>query len=121
MRLLVDENLQEPTLAFLRDLGHDVRGIKEEGLRGAADPEIFGRATQTERVLLTYNVDFVDLRKLAGERHHGIIRLRVSNQRISFMHPILRAALERVAGLDLTDTLVTVSDKRVRIRKTRTA
>jgi hypothetical protein len=61
-------------------------------------------------VLMTYNEDFADIRELAGKHHSGIIRLRVSNQRA--------AAIDHIRGLDLCDSLVTVSDSRVRIRKT---
>ena len=118
MRLLVDENLQQPTLALLRTLGHDVRGVIEEGLASSDDQTIFAHAHQTQLVLLTYNVHFADLRQLLGKHHSGIIRLRISNQRLSYMHPILEAALNRIQQLELSDSLVTISDERIRIHKT---
>ena len=118
MRLLVDENVQQPTVQFLRDLGHAVRWVPEEGLRGAADDVVFRLAEGLQSTLLTYNADFVDLRALAGHRHFGIIRLRISDQRIASVHPILKAALQRVQDMDLRDMLVTLTDDRVRIRKT---
>ena len=31
MRILADENIQEPSLGFLRELGHDFRGVNEAG------------------------------------------------------------------------------------------
>jgi len=118
MHLLVDENLQKPTLAFLRSLGRDVIGVEEAGLSSIDNLVIFEHARQTQRVLLTYDIDFADIRQLVGKHHAGIIRLRISNQRLPYMQPILGATFDCLVDLDLRDTLVTVSDKRIRIRRT---
>lgn len=118
MRLLVDENLQEPTIRFLRKLGHDVLWVNDAGLKTAPDPLIFQRAQQDHRVLLTYNGDFSDVRDLIHHDHPGIIRLRITNQRTDYAHPILAEALEKLNGLQLHNTLVTIMDDRLRIRKT---
>jgi predicted nuclease of predicted toxin-antitoxin system len=118
MRLLLDENLQTPTVNFLRELGYDAVGVLDENLTSQSDERIFKHARQTERVLLTYNADFVDMRELAGVHHSGIIRLRISNQRLAFVHPILKSALASLQSHDLRDALVTLSDSRVRIRHT---
>lgn len=118
MRLLLDENLQTPTVNFLRDLGFDVAGVVEENLASQSDECVFRHAQQTGRTLLTYNADFVDMRELAGVHHHGIIRLRISNQRFAFVHRILRSALAALQTHDLRDTLVTLGDDRIRIRHT---
>jgi predicted nuclease of predicted toxin-antitoxin system len=118
MRLFADENILVPTISFLRDLGHDVRGVEDVDLGSAPDEAIFAHARQHGRVLLTYNEDFVDLRELVGVQHPGIIRLRIRNQRAWHVHPILQAALEHLVATDMKNTLVTVSDHRVRIRRT---
>ena len=68
--------------------------------------------------MLTYNGDFADIRDLAGKDHHGVIRLRIENQRIGYAHPLFKEALEKLRGLNLRNTLVTVMDDRLRIRKT---
>ena len=118
MQLLADENIQAATVRFLEGLGHDVQRLEDAGLRSAADEKVFTHAQRERRVLLTFNVDFVDLRALKSRNHSGIIRLRVSNQRGAFLHPILESALRSIADLELTDTLVTVADRRTRMRKT---
>jgi len=118
MRILADENLQEPTLRFLRELGHDVHGANEAGLKSAPDTAVFRQAQQEQRVVLTYNGDFADIRDLAGKDHHGVIRLRIENQRVGYAHPLLKEALEKLQDTNLHNTLVTVMDDRLRIRKT---
>jgi predicted nuclease of predicted toxin-antitoxin system len=119
MQLLADENVQQPTVRLLQDRGWDVRWIPDEGLAGADDVRVFGHAQEGRRTLLTYNADFVDVRALAAGRHFGIIRLRFSNQRRDFVHLHLLAALEQLRNEDLGDTLVTIADDRIRVRKTR--
>lgn len=118
MRILADENIQEPTLRFLRELGHDVLGVNEAGLKSASDTDIFQQAQQEQRVVLTYNCDFADIRDLAGKDHHGVIRLRIENQRVYHVHPLLKEALDKLRDMNLRNSLVTVMDDRLRIRKT---
>lgn len=118
MKLLADENIQRPTVRFLQDRGWDVRWIPDEGLTGADDASVFGHAQKDCRTLLTYNDDFVDVRALDASPHSGIIRLRFSNQHQDFVHPHLLAALERLRAEDMRDTLVTITDERIRLRKT---
>ena len=118
MRILADENIQKPTLGFLRELGHDVCGVNEAGLKSAPDSDVFRQAQQEQRVVLTYNCDFADIRNLTGKDHHGIIRLRIENQRLGYMHPLLKEILVKLHGLNLRNTLVTVMNDRLRIRKT---
>ncbi len=118
MRIFADENIQEPTVLFLRSLGHDVTSVRGVGLKSAADGVVYAHAQQDRRVLLTFNGDFVDLREMTVTEHFGIIRLRVKIQRISYLHPILETAIKQLEGLDLVNTLVTISDRRTRIRKT---
>lgn len=118
MRILADENIQEPTLRFLRELGHDVRGVNDTGLKSAPDADVFRQAQQEQRVVLTYNCDFADIRDLTGKDHHGVIRLRIENQRIEHMHPLIKEALQKIQDMNLRNTLVVVMDDRLRIRKT---
>jgi predicted nuclease of predicted toxin-antitoxin system len=118
MQLLADENIQQVTVRFLSERGWDILWAADEGLSGAPDERIFEHAQRRRRILLTYNAHFADIRELAIHAHHGVIRLRYSNQRVDFVHAHLLAALDHLKGQDLRDTLVTLTDDRIRIRKT---
>ena len=118
MRLFADENIPPPTILFLRELGYDVRGVDDDELVSVSDDVIFGHVQQQGRTLLTYNADFVDLRELVGKDHHGIIRLRLSSQRVADLNSVLQGALERLEGMDLKNMLVTVSSEQTRMRNT---
>jgi len=68
--------------------------------------------------VLTYNGDFADIRDLSGKDHYGVIRLRIENQRVGYAHPLLKEAPGKLRDMNLHNTLVTVMDDRLRIRKT---
>lgn len=118
MRLLADENIQPATVELLRSIGNDVQCIREEGLSSISDADVFSHARETGRTLITFNTDFADIRDLAGRHHPGIIRLRVSNQRTSYLHPVLERAFKKIGNMAMADMLVTICDRRLRIRHT---
>jgi predicted nuclease of predicted toxin-antitoxin system len=53
MKLKLDENIPAELLDDLREAGHDADSVREEGIAGAPDPVVLGRARAEERVLLT--------------------------------------------------------------------
>ena len=116
MRIFCDENILVETEACLRSIGHDVSSIREVGLLSASDQEILAEAIRQDRVLLTYNADFSDIRLFPLGTHAGIIRLRVSEQTAECLHPLLERALRELAGRDISGKLVTLNRTGVRIR-----
>ncbi len=60
MRILADTNLNEPTVAALRNAGHDVIWMYEDDRR-MADPNILARAVREDRLLVTFDTDFGEL------------------------------------------------------------
>jgi len=62
MRLLLDQNLRVQTKAFLRQLGHDVVNTRDLGLARATDREIMDVAVNQNRIVITYNGDFGNIR-----------------------------------------------------------
>jgi len=118
MRILADENIQDRTVDFLRERGWDVEDVRSGPLRSQPDDVIFEHAQDEERCILTFDADFSNIRELASRTHCGIIRLRVTNQRTTNLHPILIAALEQLKKQDMTNMLVTIGEERVRLRHT---
>ena len=58
MKLKLDENLGLRWAARLRDAGHDVDTVHDEGLRGADDRTVLGAAVEAGCVLVTLDLDF---------------------------------------------------------------
>ena len=74
MKIKLDENLPDLAAAELRNLGHDVDTVADEGLCGSQD-EVLWRAIQVaQRFLITQDLDFSDARKYPAGSHSGILR-----------------------------------------------
>jgi predicted nuclease of predicted toxin-antitoxin system len=116
MRFFCDQNITLETVDFLRGVGHDVVGTRDVGLAEAPDDEVLAFAIREERVLVTYNADFGDIRLFPIGTHAGIIRLRMSDQVAEILHPVLQQALASLADRDLSGKLVTVTKTTIRIR-----
>lgn len=62
MRFLIDEMFAPAVARDLTDLGHDAQHVRDVGLAGRNDDEVFDYATIEDRVIVTENaVDFVGL------------------------------------------------------------
>jgi len=116
MRLFCDQNIMRETVGFLRQLGHDVVSTREVDLQDAVDSEILAFAVREERILLTHNSDFGDLRLFPPGTHSGIIRLRIKDQTADSLHPVLERSLDRLKDKQLDGKLVTVKPDSIRIR-----
>ena len=62
MKFKLDENMPADLATHLREAGHDVTGVVEEGLGGEDDPPVLTAATAEGRILLTFDLDFPDVR-----------------------------------------------------------
>ena len=79
MRILSDTNLNQPTVAALRNAGHDVLWIYEDDRR-MVDPSILARAVREDRLLITFDTDFGEL--ISRERlpaSCGVVLFRIAN------------------------------------------
>src|SRR5262245_38678693 len=117
MLFKVDENLPEELAADLRLSGHDAHACHTEGLQGAADPAVFARVCPEQRVLITFDLDFSDIRIYAPGTHSGIILFRLRQQDIDSVKAAMRRVLADIPMDDLIGNLVIVEELRIRIRR----
>jgi predicted nuclease of predicted toxin-antitoxin system len=76
MKLKLDENLSRHLKPVLIGLGHDVLTAADENLLSHADTEIAQAAKDEQRMLMTLDVEFADLRKYPPGSHPGVILFR---------------------------------------------
>ena len=76
MKLKLDENISRHLKPLLTGLGHDVLTVADENLLSQPDTEIARAAKSEQRMLLTLDVEFADLRKYPPGSHPGIILFR---------------------------------------------
>jgi predicted nuclease of predicted toxin-antitoxin system len=71
-RFKVDENLPRQAQALLRDAGHDAQTVHGERLVGHPDATILDVCLNEDRVLITLDLDFSDIREYPPSGHCGI-------------------------------------------------
>ena len=76
MKLKLDENLSRHLKQGLASLQHDVVTVIDENLLSQPDPVVAAAANSEGRILLTLDLEFVDLRKYPPGSHPGIILFR---------------------------------------------
>lgn len=117
-RFLVDEDMARSTTAALRDAGHSADDVRDVGLRGYSDPDVFAYAQAHQLILVTADKGFANTLTYPLGKHAGIVVVRVPDDlptRIA-NHELLRT-LEELDGEDLTGVLVIVELGRARIRR----
>ena len=77
MKFKLDENIGSRGLALLKAAGHDVMTVRDQGLQGATDEELFGVCVAEARALITLDRDFGQVTRFPPESSSGIIVLDV--------------------------------------------
>ena len=116
MKFKLDENLPELVRDSLHELGHDTHTVAEEGLTGAQDAVVFVACVAEDRVLITLDVDFADIRTYPPGSHPGIWVLRPPKQTFKAIDALVRAGLRLSAVERVRGQLWVIDEQRVRIR-----
>lgn len=79
MRFKLDENVPVQLKRLFTESGHDAEAVVDEGMRGAPDGEVAAACLAEERVLLTQDLDFSDIRTYPPASYFGIVVFRLSS------------------------------------------
>src|SRR4051812_3505297 len=105
------------TARVLRDAGFPAVDVRDIGLAGHKDPEIFALAQSMKAVLVTADREFANVIKFPLGGHAGIIITRTPNKLpVLHLNNLLLHTLEELSGDDLGGTLVVVEVGRTRVR-----
>jgi len=112
MRFLVDECTGPNVATWLREQGYEVFSAYEQS-RGADDDVLLEKAFSENWILITNDKDFGE--KVYRERrpHHGVIFLRLNDERTANNVLVLERLLAQYAD-QILDRFVVVTDERVR-------
>ncbi|MGE3771786.1 MAG: DUF5615 family PIN-like protein [Gammaproteobacteria bacterium] len=116
-RFKLDENPPRDAEVLLRQRGHDVHTVLDEQLAGNPDPRVFAAAQEEERILVTLDLDFSDIRVYLPASHAGIWILRPHVQSIENTLSLLRSALLIIESEPARGRLWIIEPERVRIRE----
>ena len=117
MKIKLDENLSCHLKDFLHSLGHDVKTTYEEGLTGKEDNLVAAVAQKEERMLLSLDKEFADLRKYPPGSHPGIIIFRPKQLGPGTVIPLIQKFMREVNLEEFQRYIVVVDQERIRVRK----
>lgn len=117
MRFLADMGVSQRTIIWLRDAGHDVVHLRDQGLHRLPNGEIFAKAVAEGRVILTFDLDFGEIVALSCGRRVGVVLFRLNNTATLFLNRRLTAVLADAEAALADGAIVVVEDSRHRVRR----
>lgn len=116
MRFKVDENLHPEVRDILRGDGHDALTVRDQDLRGSLDPKLAAICRTEQRVPVTLDVGFSDIRAYPPSDSAGIVVLRIAFLNRQYVNSVIRRRLPTLQTEAITGKLWIVTDSTVRIR-----
>lgn len=115
IKFIVDESVDFPVVAYLREKGFDTSSVAENS-PSLEDAEILKTAFKENRILITNDKDFGNLVFKENSKSKGIMLLRLWDQTSKAKVQILEKVLKEY-GDRLSGSFVVVAENKLRIRK----
>jgi predicted nuclease of predicted toxin-antitoxin system len=119
MNFKLDENLHPDHGEILRERGHDIITVHDQGLRGREDQEIAEVCHREGRVLLSFDLDFSNIIMFPPENYAGLIVLRLRSKGRKLVRKVLEHVLDRLDQEPVAGRLWIVDEQRIRIHRVR--
>jgi predicted nuclease of predicted toxin-antitoxin system len=120
LSVVIDEDMPRSLGPELSKQGYEVKDIRDYGLRGATDGEVFHFAQQERAVLMTGDLGFGNILRFPLGEHFGVVVARFPNEMSS--QDVNRKIVGYLTALtedDLRGNLVVVEPAKIRIRRKR--
>ena len=116
MRLLLDMGLSPGTAEYLRRRGYDAVHLRDQNLHRATDEQIVRKASDEQRIIVTFDLDFTRLLALQRLVQPSVVLFRLEyfttdqvNERLVTELHAHESELDRGA-------IVVIDSRRVRVR-----
>jgi predicted nuclease of predicted toxin-antitoxin system len=117
MRFKTDENIPVEAVDLLRTAGHDALSVFDQSLSGQPDGMIASVCQREDRVLITLDTDFADIRTYPPADYPGLLALRLPRQNAPEVTRVLRRLLTALKTNDCHRQLWIVERERIRARR----
>jgi predicted nuclease of predicted toxin-antitoxin system len=117
MRFKVDENLPIELAERLRRAEHDAATVLDQQLEGTSDSNLAHACQQEERILITLDLDFADIRAYPPQEYPGLIVLRLEQQDRLHVLQVFERLLNALEVGTAERSLWIVDEHRIRIRQ----
>lgn len=117
MKIFANENLFEPIIDYLRSRGNDVLSIRDSGLSGISDDEVYEKACKENLVIITMDKDFTRTFRFPPERCGGIVVAKTYRRTVDETLAIFRKHFQAINEEDIKGNLVIITPEGVRIRR----
>ena len=116
--LLVDEDMPRSLAVLLRAAGHDAVDVRDAGLRGAPDIDIFRYAQTHSYAIVTGDLGFGNELAYPPSSHCGVMVTRFpSDIPIQTLMQAIIDALQALSDATLKGSLVVIEPHRIRVRR----
>ena len=111
----LDENLPTETADVLRGAGHDAVSVLDQQMGGQPDGNVAAVCQQEDRVVVTLDLDFADIRAYPPADYPGIVVLRLARLDKRRVLSIMQRLVALVAQEPLAGKLWIVDESSVRV------
>jgi predicted nuclease of predicted toxin-antitoxin system len=117
VQFLADMGISRRTVEWLREKGHDVTHLRDEGLQRLPDPEILDKARLESRILLTIDLDFAQLLAISRSSLPSVVLFRLGNDNYDQINERLNILIADYTEDLQLGAMISVNSKNFRVRK----
>jgi predicted nuclease of predicted toxin-antitoxin system len=117
-RFLIDEDCPLSLESLLLSKGYNTIHVKTCGLSGAKDPDLFLFAQKEQRIIISRDLGWANIKNYPPYTHCGLIILRLPFESTAIeIRQVVEQFIETVDILEIAGSTVIVDKNKFRIRK----
>jgi predicted nuclease of predicted toxin-antitoxin system len=116
MQFKIDENLPAELSELIKQSGYGSSTVFEQQLAGANDSQLADVCQKENRILVTLDTGFADIRSYPPKNYPGIIVLRLSRSDKPYILKIFADVMRLFAAENIENRLCIVEEGKLRIR-----
>lgn len=118
LKFVIDEDMPRSTARIPKARGYEVLDVRDCGLRGKSDEEVFKFAQKEKAIILTGDLGFGNLLRFPIGNHSGIIIVHYPNEISTFqLNNQIAKAFDTLTETDFKGNLIILEPGKVRIRR----